>query len=268
MFQLWWVVGAIVEALRDGGLETGVSIKRLLGLADREILQLYTQGEGRYAQNPPVELLNNLLYYAARATSNGPKVTAVRASFRLNELLNVDDTVEQERENLSAPSVKLMRTVAAAIREDLGKVKDVLDIYVRRGGAAGRTRARRSSMLRKIGDTLGVLGLGELRQLVLEETGRLEAMVAGKTPGGSRGAGAHRRHADQGRGPAGSRPHRPHRAEGAGGRPRRVGRRRIPAGAGRGAARVQREPGARQGRHRLECRAARSTPTRSTPGRT
>ena len=181
MFQLWWVVGAIIEALRDGGLETGVSIKRLMGLADREILQLYTQGEGRYAQNPPVELLNNLLYYVARATSNGPKVTAVRASFRLNELLNVDDSVEQERENLSAPSVKLMRTVSAAIREDLGKVKDVLDIFVRRGGQPAELEPQ-VGMLRKIGDTLGVLGLGELRQLVLEETGRLEAMAAGKTP--------------------------------------------------------------------------------------
>ncbi|HET9473695.1 MAG TPA: Hpt domain-containing protein, partial [Steroidobacteraceae bacterium] len=181
VFQLWWVVGAIVEALRDGGLETGVSIKRLMGLADREILQLYTQGEGRYSQNPPVELLNNLLYYAARSTSNGPKVTAVRASFRLNELLNVDDSVEQERENLSAPSVKLMRTVSAAIREDLGKVKDVLDIYVRRGGQPAELEPQ-VGMLRKIGDTLGVLGLGELRQLVLEETGRLEAMAAGKTP--------------------------------------------------------------------------------------
>jgi chemosensory pili system protein ChpA (sensor histidine kinase/response regulator) len=181
VFQLWWVVGAIIEALREGGLETGVSIKRLLGLADREILQLYTQGEGRYAQNPPVELINNLLYYVARATSDGPKVTAVRASFRLNELLMVDDSVEQERENLSAPSVKLMHTVSAAIREDLGKVKDVLDIYVRRGGQPAELEAQ-VGMLRKIGDTLGVLGLGELRQLVLEETGRLEAMAAGKTP--------------------------------------------------------------------------------------
>src|SRR6186713_190326 len=180
VFQLWWVVGAIVEALREGGLETGVSIKRLMGLADREILQLYTQGEGRYAQNPPVELLNNLLYYAARATSDGPKVTAVRASFRLNELLMVDDSVEQERENLSAPSVKLMHTVSAAIREDLGKVKDVLDIFVRRGGQPAELEAQ-VGMLRKIGDTLGVLGLGELRQLVLEETSRLEAMAAGKT---------------------------------------------------------------------------------------
>jgi len=180
VFQLWWVVGALIEALREGGLETGVSVKRLLGLADREILQLYTQGEGRYSQNPPVELLNNLLYYIARATSDGPKVTAVRASFRLNELLSVDDSVEQERENLSAPSVKLMRTVSAAIREDLGKVKDVLDIFVRRGGQPSELEPQ-VGMLRKIADTLGVLGLGELRQLVIEETGRLEAMAAGKT---------------------------------------------------------------------------------------
>src|SRR5688572_29506528 len=180
VFQLWWVVGAIIEALREGGLETGVSVKRLLGLADRESLQLYTQGEARYAQNPPVELLNNLLYYAARATTDGPKITAVRASFRLNELLMVDDSVEQERENLSAPSVKLMHTVSAAIREDLGKVKDVLDIYVRRGGQPAELESQ-VGMLRKIGDTLGVLGLGELRQLVIEETGRLESMAAGKT---------------------------------------------------------------------------------------
>jgi chemosensory pili system protein ChpA (sensor histidine kinase/response regulator) len=180
VFQLWWVVGGIVEALREGGLETGVSVKRLLGLADREILQLYTQGEARYSQNPPVELLNNLLYYAARATSNGPKVTAVRASFRLNELLSVDDSVEQERENLSAPSVKLMHTVSAAIREDLGKVKDILDIFVRRGGQPSELESQ-VGMLRKIADTMGVLGLGELRQLVIEETGRLEAMAVGKT---------------------------------------------------------------------------------------
>jgi hypothetical protein len=61
------------------------------------------------------------------------------------ELLPVDDSIEQERESLSAPSVKLMRTVAAAIKEDLSKVKDVLDIFVRRGGGAARNSCRSSS---------------------------------------------------------------------------------------------------------------------------
>ena len=134
VFQLWWVVGALLEALGEHGVESSVSVKRLLGLADREIRRLYEQGETRYAQVPPIELLNNLLYYVARSTTAGPRVAAVRSSFRLNELLPVDDSVEQERENLSAPSVKLMHTVAAAIREDLTRVKDVLDMFVRRGG--------------------------------------------------------------------------------------------------------------------------------------
>ena len=180
LFQLWWVTGAVVEALQENGLEGGVSIKRLLGLADREIKRLYEVGEARYAQTPPVELLNNLLYYVGRAETSGPRVTAVRASFRLSELLPVDETVEQERENLSAPSVKLMQTVAAAIREDLGKVKDVLDIFVRRGAGQPQELASQVEMLRKIGDTLGVLGLGELRSSVMGETERLEKIVSGK----------------------------------------------------------------------------------------
>ncbi len=179
VFQLWWVTGAVIEALQEHGLSGGVSIKRLLGLADREIKRLYEVTEARYAQNPAVDLLNNLLYYVGRSESAGPRVTAVRASFRLNELLPVDDAVDQERESLSAPSVKLMQTVAAAIREDLGKVKDVLDIFVRRGAGQPQGLAPQVELLHKIGDTLGVLGLGELRAAVQGETERLQKIVAG-----------------------------------------------------------------------------------------
>src|SRR5579863_2349006 len=179
VFQLWWVVGAVIESLKEKGLESGQSVKRLLGLGDREIRRLYEQGEARYSQNPAVELLNNLLYYVGRAESSGARVSAVRASFRLAELLPVDESIEQERENLSAPSVKLMQTVAAAIREDLGKVKDVLDIFVRRGSGQPQSLAPQVEMLHKIGDTLGVLGLGELRSAVQGETERLGKIVSG-----------------------------------------------------------------------------------------
>ncbi|MGA8707584.1 MAG: Hpt domain-containing protein, partial [Steroidobacteraceae bacterium] len=184
VFQLWWVVGALIEALRENGVESGISLKRLLGLADREMKRLFEWGEARYAQSPPVELLNNLLYYVARSTSGGPRVAAVRASFRLAELLPVDESIEQERENLSAPSIKLMHTVAAAIREDLSKVKDVLDIFVRRGGGQPEDLGPQVVLLKKIGDTLGVLGLGELRSRVQEATRRLESIVAGTEQGG------------------------------------------------------------------------------------
>jgi chemosensory pili system protein ChpA (sensor histidine kinase/response regulator) len=183
VFQLWWVVGAILEAVRANGLEGSATLKRLLGQADRQIKTLYELGEARYCEDPPVDLLNNLLYYVARASTVGGRIAAVRASFKLSELLPVDDSIEHERESLSAPSVKLMRTVAAAIKEDLSKVKDVLDIFVRRGGGRSDELAPQLELLKKISDTLGVLGLGELRQRVQEEISELSNIVGdGKTP--------------------------------------------------------------------------------------
>ena len=183
VFQLWWVVGAILEAVRANGLEGSATLKRLLGQADRQIKALYEAGEERYCEDPPVDLLNNLLYYVARATSGGGRIGAVRASFKLSELLPADDTVDQERASLSAPSVKLMRTVAAAIKEDLSKVKDVLDIFVRRGGGNGEELAPQIDLLKKISDTLGVLGLGELRQRVQQEIAELGKIISdGKAP--------------------------------------------------------------------------------------
>ena len=182
VFQLWWVVGAVIEALREGGLEGGVSVKRLLGLADREIRRLYELGEPRFCQSPPVDLLNNLLYYVGRSGSSGTRVAAVRASFRLNELLPVDESIEQERESLSAPNVKLMQTVAAAIREDLAKVKEVLEQFGRRGAAQSEELRPQVALLRKIGDTLGVLGLGAQRATVQTQTDRLERILGGAEP--------------------------------------------------------------------------------------
>jgi chemosensory pili system protein ChpA (sensor histidine kinase/response regulator) len=183
VFQLWWVVGAILEAVRANGLEGSATLKRLLGQADRQIKALYELGEARYCEDPPVDLLNNLLYYVARASMSGGRIAAVRASFKLSELLPVDDSIEHERESLSAPSVKLMRTVAAAIKEDLSKVKDVLDIFVRRGGGRSDELLPQLELLKKISDTLGVLGLGELRQRVQEEISELSDIVSdGKNP--------------------------------------------------------------------------------------
>lgn len=179
VFQLWWVTGAVIEALQEQGLDASVSIKRLLGLADRELRRLYEQGEARYAQEPPVELLNNLLYYVARAASHGPRVGAVRASFRLGEVLPADEAIEQQRESLSAPSVRMMQTVAAAIREDLGRIKVALEDGLRRGSCEPGQLQPQLQLLGKMADTLGVLGLGEHRAAVLAAQARLEALQDG-----------------------------------------------------------------------------------------
>ncbi len=178
--ELWRIVGALLEALAQQGLDATVSVKRLVGQADREMRRLTTLGEERYAEQVPTDLVNNLLFYVARSSASGPEAEAVRAAYHLAELMPPDEQVEAARRGMSAPSVTLMQTVAGAIREDLGRVKDVLDIYVRTGMEHVEELAPQVELLKKIGDTLGVLGLGELREQVQAQRHQLEALVAGE----------------------------------------------------------------------------------------
>lgn len=176
--QLWWVVGGILEALLDGGLENSVALKRLIGQADREIKRLEKMGVNAYVAEPPLELVNNLLYYVARSSSRGERCSAIRKAFNLSDFSPADEQVEAVRESLSAPSPKLMKTVADAIREDLAKAKDVLDIYVRTGMQDVSDLEAQVGLLRKISDTLGVLGLGALREIVQQRSEELQQIVS------------------------------------------------------------------------------------------
>jgi chemosensory pili system protein ChpA (sensor histidine kinase/response regulator) len=182
VFQVWWVLGAVVEALRQGGLTVSAAVKRLLGQVDRQIRRLMDEGEAGFAAAPPLELLNSLLFYVARATTRGSRVSAIRNAFSLADLLPGEGELEEAREGLSGPSVKLMRTVADAIREDLAKIKDVLDVYARTGSAPQEGLDTQLELLKKIGDTLGVLGLGELRAVVQAEADRLKTALETEGP--------------------------------------------------------------------------------------
>ena len=175
--QLWWVVGGVIEALLEGGLDTGVAIKRLMGQVDREIKRLAAEGESVYSQKAPTELLNNLLYYVARATSQTDRVSQIREAYSLIDLIPGDEQVEQLRQMLAAPSANLIRTVADAIRQDLTNTKDVLDIFARTGMDNVVELELQADMLRKISDTLGMLGLGRLRESVLGHSDELREIV-------------------------------------------------------------------------------------------
>jgi chemosensory pili system protein ChpA (sensor histidine kinase/response regulator) len=175
--QLWAVTAGVLVALRNGDFEPSVSIKRLLGQADRQLKRLIDSGEQTFIKAPPVDLMNSFLYYIARATSDDERISNLRRTFGVDTTIPGADEIEQAREDLAGPSVKLMRTVAEAIKEDLGDVKDVLDIFVRTGmDAMGELRPQ-LDMLKKIGDTLGVLGLETARSKIQAETEQLAAIV-------------------------------------------------------------------------------------------
>ncbi len=177
-YRLWWVVGGVLEGLADDGLQTGIALKRLLGQVDREIKRQQEFGEQVFAGDSPADLINNLLYYVARASSSGPHIVAIKAAFHLDELAPAEEQVDELRESLAAPSPQLMKTVAGAISEDLTRAKDVLDIYVRTGMEDPLELEGQVALLGKIADTLGVLGLGHLREAVAGHSAELAELAA------------------------------------------------------------------------------------------
>ena len=83
MYQLWWVVSGVLEALQNDGLETSIAIKRLLGQSDRQLKYVIDEGLTAYENHPVDDLLNNLLYYVARSSSAGTRISEIRAAFNL-----------------------------------------------------------------------------------------------------------------------------------------------------------------------------------------
>ena len=181
--QLLWVAEGVIEALIDDGLTPSVSSKLLLGQVDREIKRIIDGGEQAIVDEPPVELIKNLLYYVATATSGGEKVTQLSSAFKLDELLSgtgVDE--EGEQEGLSAVNLEVMETVTSAVKEDISRIKDEIDIFIRTSEQDASSLQSVKEALKKVADTLGMLGLGTQRNVVVEQAEIINAIIEGTVP--------------------------------------------------------------------------------------
>ncbi len=179
--RMFWISGAMVEALTDGALEASVTVKQLLGRVDRQIRVLIQEGESAVARQMPADLLKNLIYYVGRSSPGGEQVQAVKRAFRLDEVLPEGIDLEQALENIRGPNQQLLETVSHAIREDLAEVKDGLDVFMHSERKDVASLAPLVDSLRRMADTMAMLGMGEPRELALREADIIEQMVNGQS---------------------------------------------------------------------------------------
>jgi chemosensory pili system protein ChpA (sensor histidine kinase/response regulator) len=177
--RLWWAAGGLVEALESGLLEASVSSTLLLGQVDRQIKRLIDDDEAALGADPNTELLKNLLFYVASADGDNERVAAIKQHYGLAALLPSADEVAQARDSLSGRNAELMRTVSDAIKEDLTRVKDGLDVFLRGAQDDASDLKPLAQLLHQIGDTLGMLGEGASRKIVQEQAAALEQIADG-----------------------------------------------------------------------------------------
>lgn len=175
--QLWRTVAAVVEALLTNTLEDSLELKRAMGMTTQQIRVLIDEGETTAAAR--VDDLNyQLLFFVARATGQGPRVTTLKNLFRLSSYLPSNQQIEERRQRIRGPSASLLSRVADEIRRDFMQVKDSIDLSVRSGGKSPVGMEDTRGRLQRIANTLATLGLPALQRVVSNQVKLLESLEA------------------------------------------------------------------------------------------
>ncbi|HRQ64685.1 MAG TPA: Hpt domain-containing protein [Xanthomonadaceae bacterium] len=177
--KLWWVCAGLIDALSKESTRPDSSLKLLFGKIEREIKRLATAGEISFRVEPPRELTRSLLYQIATHAGSSPRVEAIRAAFHLAELLPSSQEVEHAVGSISGHNRALLDTVSSAIKEDLLRVKEALDLHLRSPGATAGALEPNLEILERVADTLGMLGLAVARRVVAEQREALGDIVTG-----------------------------------------------------------------------------------------
>jgi len=154
---------ALTTVLIDDGETPALAVKILFGKLDRVFKRVIDQGEESAMLDFPVDLLKNLLYYIARSGSENPAVLAVKQAADVAN--NFPDEQQQGSAvgALGGPDRELFHAVGEALSQDLRDVKDQLDLYMRSDRSQLDRLTALAQPIQRIGDTLGMVGRGELR---------------------------------------------------------------------------------------------------------
>ncbi|WP_369915904.1 Hpt domain-containing protein [Xanthomonas sp. NCPPB 3005] len=87
--------------------------------------------------------------------------------------------LDHARGSLSGRNRELLDTVGTAIKEELLRVKDALDLHLRTGGDVAALQTQVDE-LGSVADTLGVMGLGVARGVVVQQRDALRSIVDGE----------------------------------------------------------------------------------------
>jgi chemosensory pili system protein ChpA (sensor histidine kinase/response regulator) len=178
--RLWWIAAGVLEGLERGVLRAhDKDVRQLIGRVDRSIRELVDGGEEALLNGDADELSRKLLYYVAQAKPGSERIEELRQTYRLEGLLPQASELEHARGSMSGHNRALLDTVSAAIKDDLLRVKESLDLFLRRPDGDPAQLGQQTEVLDRVGDTLGMLALGVPRRVVGEQRRILGEIATG-----------------------------------------------------------------------------------------
>jgi len=168
--RLWWISAGVLEGLEQGMLKSFAGeIRQLIGKVDRSIRQLIEHGEISLRGGDADDVSCKMLYIVAQAKEHSPLMEQLRTTYALDSLLPDAAELEHARGSMAGHNRALLDSVSRALKDDLLRIKEALDLFLRQEDADPSQLALQSEMLERVGDTLGMLALNVPRRVIIEQ---------------------------------------------------------------------------------------------------
>ncbi len=180
LLPLWQVTSALVEGMLTGVVANSPALRSLLKASGKQLKRLLAQGIGGINQPAPDDLLKSLLFYVAKVTRPTPRMQSLKERYGLDEALPDSAVVDAERARLAGPDRNAMGSVLGALCEELVRVKERLDLFVRSDRQHTGDLDALLAPLRQIADTLAVLGFGQPRKVIIDQLAVVLSLAQGQ----------------------------------------------------------------------------------------
>ena len=168
--RLWWIAAGVLEGLEQGALKGYAGeVRQLVGKVDRNIRQLIEHGEASLRGGDADEVASRLLYIVAQAQQRSPQMELLRTTYALDSLLPDANELEHARGSMAGHNRALLDSVSRALKDDLLRVKEALDLFLRQQDGDPAKLAEQGEVLERVGDTLGMLALAVPRRVISEQ---------------------------------------------------------------------------------------------------
>ncbi|RMF17644.1 MAG: response regulator, partial [Gammaproteobacteria bacterium] len=176
--EMWRIAAVFVDALAAGAIELSSATKHLLSQLDKRIKKLIDENIDILVQPAPEDLVKHMLYYLARSGYQTEAAQALRDAYKLDSALPSEEEVDEARQQISGPDRSALGSVVHALNEELARIKDQLDLFVRGEFKDNRDLEELLPGLTQVSNTMAVLGLGVPRKVVDDQIRLLEQLVS------------------------------------------------------------------------------------------
>ncbi len=179
--RMFWVAAMVAEALRDNAIAATPGLRQAFASVEREARGIFApSGYDTPRADAALEPTRQLLFHVANSDSAHASLAKLREVFDLEALKPTESELDHARGSVAGRNRSLLDTVAGAVKEDLLRVKDELDLYLRTGQRDPLALQPQAEALQRVSDTLGMLGLGLARSLVQQQRDAVQEIVDGK----------------------------------------------------------------------------------------